>query len=195
MAKLSGRHTALLIVDVINHFEFPGGDELLVHAERTVKPLLALRRAAHAAGAPVIYANDNFGDWHSDSSRILKRCRRRGCPGADFTRKLAPLARDYFVLKPANSAFYSTTLETLLRALNVRTLILAGLAAENCVLFTAHDAYLRGFRLHVPEDCVASQRPADARRALEQMKLTVKASVAPSTSITFGPRARAGKTA
>jgi nicotinamidase-related amidase len=98
-----------------------------------------------------------------------------------------PLARDYFVLKPANSAFYSTTLETLLRELKVRTLIVAGLAADNCILFTAHDAYLRGFRLYVPEDCVASQRAADARRALEQMKQTVKANTAPSESLHFTP--------
>jgi nicotinamidase-related amidase len=195
MTKLSGARTALVLIDVINHFEFPGGDQLLAHAEPTVKPLLALRRAAHAARAPVIYANDNFGDWHSDSNRILRRCRRRGCPGARFTRSLAPLGRDYFVLKPANSAFYSTTLETMLRALKVRALILAGLSAENCVLFTAHDAYLRGFRLHVPEDCVASEKSADARKALEQMQHTLKANIAPSHSLHFSPRPAASDVA
>jgi nicotinamidase-related amidase len=191
MAKLSASRTALLLVDVINHFEFPGGDDLLANAEQTVKPLLALRRIAHAAKAPVIYANDNFGDWHSDSRRILQRCRRRGCPGASFTRQLSPVARDYFVLKPANSAFFNTALEPLLRALGVKSLILVGLAADNCVLFTAHDAYLRGYRLHVPADCVASQKSADTRRALEQMQLTLKADVSPSTSIALSARARA----
>lgn len=190
MTKLSASRTALLLVDVINHFEFPGGDALLGNAEHTVKPLLALRRMAHAAQAPVIYANDNFGDWHSDSGRILQRCRRRGCPGASFTRRLSPLSRDYFVLKPANSAFYSTTLETLLRELKVKALILAGLSADNCILFTAHDAYLRGYRLHVPADCVASQKTADARRALEQMQLTLKADIRPSSSIAISGRAR-----
>lgn len=183
MARASTRKTALLIVDVINHFEFPGGDALLENAERIVKPLLALRRAAHARGVPVIYANDNFGDWHSDSNLILRRCMRRGCPGASFTRRLAPLARDYFVLKPANSAFYSTTLETMLRALKVERLVVVGLAADNCVLFTAHDAYLRGFKLHIPPDCIASQKASDTKRALEQMSLTCKADVRPSTSI------------
>jgi nicotinamidase-related amidase len=182
-ARSSAQKTALLIVDVINHFEFPGGDALLANAERTVKPLLALRRAAHARGMPVIYANDNFGDWHSDSGRIMRRCMRRGCPGAGFTKQLAPLARDYFVLKPANSAFYSTTLETLLRALKVQRLIVVGLTADNCVLFTAHDAYLRGFKLHIPSDCVASQRASDAKRALDQLKLTCKADVRPSGAV------------
>lgn len=187
MARVDARRAALLIVDVINHFEFPGGDALLEHAAAMVRPLLALRRAAHARGVPVIYANDHFGDWHSDSSRILARCARRGCPGAAFTRRLAPLRRDYFVLKPANSAFYSTTLETLLRALEVESLIITGLTAENCVLFTAHDAYLRGYALFVPSDCVASQQPGHARRALEQMQLTLKADIGPSTALTLGP--------
>jgi nicotinamidase-related amidase len=155
-----------------------------------VKPLLALRRAAHARGMPVIYANDNFGDWHSDSSRIVRRCMRRGCPGARFTKQLAPLARDYFVLKPANSAFYSTTLETLLRALKVERLIVVGLTADNCVLFTAHDAYLRGFKLNIPPDCVASQKDRDAKRALEQLKLTCKADVRLSSSFSWSSSRR-----
>jgi len=126
MARISGRHAALLMVDLINHFEFPGGEALLENAGSMVRPLLSLRRRAHAAGVPVIYANDNFDDWHSDSSLILKRCLRRGCRGARFTRSIAPQRRDYFVLKPANSGFYGTTLETMLRALEVEHLIIAG---------------------------------------------------------------------
>lgn len=184
MGVLSARHTALLLVDVVNHFEFPGGESLLDHAREMLGPLLALRRAAHARSLPVIYANDNFGDWHADSARIIRRCRGRGSRGASFVRKVAPSARDYFVLKPANSAFYNTALEPLLRSLGVRTLIIGGLSADNCVLFTAHDAYLRGYRLHVPSDCVASQSPADAERALEQMRLTLKASTSPSPTLT-----------
>jgi nicotinamidase-related amidase len=182
--------TALLFVDVVNHFEFPGGDRLLVHAHTIADNLLALRAAAHRAGTPVIYANDNFGDWRSDASRILASCCRRGRRGAAFARKLAPTRRDYFVLKPANSAFYCTALEPLLHALKVRSLILCGLTADNCVLFTAHDAYLRDYRLRVPSDCVASQRAADTRRALEHMRGTLKTDIRPSTAIALGTRKR-----
>jgi nicotinamidase-related amidase len=138
---------------------------------------------------PVIYANDNFGDWRSDWRTVVARCSRRSSPGAAFARKLAPTGRDYFVLKPANSAFYCTTLEPLLHALGVRTLILAGLTADNCVLFTAHDAYLRQYRVRVPEDCVASQTAGDTRRALEQMRIALKADTKPSSALTW-PRRR-----
>ncbi|HMI91270.1 MAG TPA: isochorismatase family cysteine hydrolase [Polyangiales bacterium] len=182
--------SALLFVDVVNHFEFPGGEQLLVNANAIAGNLLALRGAAHRARTPVIYANDNFGDWRSDASRILDSCCRRGRRGAAFARKLAPTRRDYFVLKPANSAFYCTALEPLLRELKVRTLILCGLTADNCVLFTAHDAYLRDYRLRVPADCVASQRAAETRRALDHMQDALKADIRPSTAIGFAGHKR-----
>jgi nicotinamidase-related amidase len=182
--------SALLFVDVVNHFEFPGGDKLLVNANAIAGRLLALRRAAHRAGVPVIYANDNFGDWRSDANRIIASCCRRGRRGAEFARKLAPTRRDYFVLKPANSAFYCTALEPLLRTLEARTLILCGLTADNCVLFTAHDAYLRDYRLRVPADCVASQRAAEVQRALEHMRTAVKADIRPSSELNFAGRKR-----
>jgi nicotinamidase-related amidase len=185
MARALPSGTALLFVDVVNHFEFPGGRALLAQAEAIAGSLRALRRKAHRAGVPVIYANDNFGDWRSDASRIVASCCRRSRPGAAFARKLAPTRREYFVLKPANSAFYCTALEPLLRDLKVKTLVVCGLAADNCVLFTAHDAYLRGFRLRIPADCVASQQASDTRRALEHMQSTLKADVRPSSELAF----------
>lgn len=176
---------AVLLVDVVNHFQFPGGRELLQAAEKIAPALRDLRTAAHRAKVPVIYANDNFGDWRSDSTRIVARCARSVARGGPFVRTLKPTRRDYFVLKPANSAFYCTTLDPLLHALGVRTLVLCGLTADNCVLFTAHDAYLRGYRLKVPADCVASQRAADSTRALEQMRLSLKADTRPSRALKF----------
>ena len=83
--------------------------------------------------------------------------------------------RDYFVLKPSNSAFYASVLETLLRHFDAETLILTGVATDNCVLFTAHDAYLRGFRLFVPRDCVAAETSARNSRALQIIGRTMKA--------------------
>jgi nicotinamidase-related amidase len=181
---MAGR-VAVLLVDVVNHFRFPGGRELLEAAHGIAPALRALRAAAHASGVPVIYANDNFGDWRSDSGQIVTRCSGGKTRAAAFVRKLAPTSRDYFVLKPANSAFYCTTLEPLLHALGAKTLVLCGLTADNCVLFTAHDAYLRGYRVRIPADCVASQRSADTKRALEQMRIALKADVRPSSALRF----------
>ena len=55
------------------------------------------------------------------------------------------------------------TARALARAVTGKTLVLTGVAANNCVLFTAHDAYMREFRLLVPRDCVASESEAVRR--------------------------------
>ena len=87
------------------------------------------------------------------------------------------------MLKPKHSGFFSTTLDTLLAYLQARTLIVTGLTADNCVLFTASDAYLRDYHLVVPPDCVASIDPAHTRQALEHMRRVLKADLTPSTAL------------
>jgi len=105
----------------------------------------------------------------------------RGKPIAEILRP--DLEHDYFVLKPKHSGFYSTTLDILLQYLGARTLILTGLTADICVLFTANDAYMRDFHLLIPSDCVASLDPAENGHALEHMRRVLKADIRPSTGI------------
>ena len=176
--------TALLFVDVITHMDFEGGERLAEQAERCVAPLLSLRRAAHHAGCPVIYANDNYGQWSATWKQLVASC-ARGHNGGAFTRSLRPTERDLFVLKARNSAFYCTALQPLLESYGVKTLVLAGLTADNCVLFTAHDAYLRGLRVVVPHDAVASQTSEGTRRALEQVQTVLKARVCSAAQVRF----------
>ena len=106
----------------------------------------------------------------------------RGRPLAELLR---PGKKDYFVLKPKHSGFYSTSLDILLRYLEVKTVILTGIAANICVLFTANDAYMRDFHLVVPSDCVASNTEEENRHALEQMRVVLKADVRPSDDPSF----------
>ena len=98
---------------------------------------------------------------------------------------MRPDEDDYFVLKPKHSGFFSTTLDILLDHLQVDTVILTGIAANICVLFTANDAYMRDFFLMVPEDCVASNTEEENRHALEQMRAVIKADTRPSTKLSF----------
>ena len=104
---------------------------------------------------------------------------------------LTPDADDYVVLKPKHSGFFSTTLDTLLRYLQVSTLILTGVAGNVCVLFTANDAFMRDFRLVVPADCVASIDAAENRHALAQMEAVLGADLTPSTELDLGALRRA----
>ena len=176
---------ALLLIDWINDLEFEGGDRLLPHALGAVKATAALRKRAKQAGVPVIYCNDNFGKWRSDFRATLEHVLQNDVRGKPIAELLEPDDDDYFVLKPKHSGFHSTTLEVLLAHLGARTLILTGIAGNFCVLFTAHDAYMRDFSLLVPRDCLASEDEADNRHALEHMADTCKADTGPSAAIDF----------
>lgn len=176
---------ALLLIDWINDLEFPGGDRLLPQALPAAKATAALRQRARRAGVPVIYCNDNFGKWRSDFRSLLEHVLGDDTRGKPIAELLKPDEDDYFVLKPKHSAFHSTTLEVLLAHVGARTLILTGIAGNFCVLFTAHDAYMRDFKLVVPRDCSASEQEADHRHALEHMAQTCKADIGPSSGIDF----------
>ena len=173
---------ALLLIDVINDFDFPEADQLLRYARPMARILLRLKRRAQKAGVPVIYVNDNFGRWKSDFRRTVDYCARRG-RGRDIVKLLRPEENDYFVLKPKHSGFFSTTLETLLRYLESQTLILTGIAGNFCVLFTANDAYMRDFHLFVPSDCTVSNTKKGNDSALRLMKKFLKADTRSSSRI------------
>ena len=176
---------ALLLIDVINDLEFDTGEAMLRAARPMARCLAALKRRAKEARVPVIYVNDNFGKWQSDLSRLLEHCRDDGVRGREIVKLLAPDEDDYFVLKPKHSGFYSTTLDTLLDYLRVRTLILTGIATNSCVLFTANDAYMRDFHIVVPSDCVAAADADAHEHALGQMRTVLKAVVAPAAELDF----------
>lgn len=176
---------ALLIIDMINDLDFAGGPKLLRQALPAAEAIRALKRRAAEAGAASIYVNDNFGQWRSDFRQIVAHCGREGMCGAPLVRTLEPAGDDYFVVKPKHSGFFTTTLELLLHALGARTLILTGVAGDICVLFTANDAYMRGFRLVVPPDCVASEMAAFNEQALALMERRLKAELTRSEAIDF----------
>jgi nicotinamidase-related amidase len=174
---------ALLLIDVINDFEFDGGDSLLELAMPVGRNIAELKRLSKQLGIPAIYVNDNFGKWQSDLNKIVSHCLDDGVRGEPFVRLLPPEADDYFVLKPKHSGFYCTSLELLLEHLGARILILAGIAGNNCVLFTANDAYMRDFKLVVPSDCSASLTSEDNDNALQQLEKVLKAEIRPSREL------------
>lgn len=177
---------ALLIVDVMNDLEFPGGEQLLVHALPMARVIHRLKAQARAAGVPCIYANDNFGRWRSDFREIVRHVREDGVRGQPIAELLRPDANDYFVLKPRHSAFFGTSLELLLEHFQTRTLVITGMAGNNCVVASATDAYMRGYRVVVPPDAVASERPELNEAALKHMSTVLKAQTVPAAEVDFG---------
>ncbi len=166
---------ALVLIDVINDLEFPGGDRLLEHALPMARSLAVLKRRCREVGIPAVYVNDNFGKWQEDQRKIVAHALADDVRGRPMVELLVPDEEDYFVIKPKHSGFYSTILETLLAYLHARTLIVTGITADICVLFTANDAYMRDYRLIIPSDCVAAVEPRETEHALAQMRSVLKA--------------------
>lgn len=175
--------TALLLIDVINDLEFDGAERMLPAAVQMADQIARLKQRARERQIPVIYVNDNFGLWRSDFRAQVQHCLNDGVRGQPIVERLRPEPDDYFVLKPKHSGFYSTVLELLLDHLGAQTLILTGIAGNICVLFTANDAYVRDYRVIVPQDAIVSNTPEENEHALRQMRDILKADTRPTTDL------------
>ncbi|MCA1066645.1 isochorismatase family cysteine hydrolase [Rossellomorea sp. AcN35-11] len=173
--------TALLIIDIMNPFDFKHGETLAKHAGKIVDPINSLRHYCTKHQYPTIYINDHYELWKADYKEIYQKCHNK--VSDPIMTPLKPKEDDFFLIKPKHSAFYGTALNTLLHHLNVKNLIITGIAGNICVLFTANDAYMREFNIIVPRDAIASVSDEDNRYALTMMKNVLKAKVDPTEGI------------
>ncbi len=183
-AQAPGR-TALLIIDMMNELDFDDADAIRDPARDAAAAILKLRDAADARDVPVIYVNDNGGRWHSDRTALIDTVIESGGAGAEIARMLRPRDKDYFVIKPQFSGFYATNLPVLLPKLEASRLILTGIAADICVLFTAADAHMREYDLWVPGDAIASFDSQRTRWSLDIMRQTMGADVRTLAELTM----------
>jgi nicotinamidase-related amidase len=164
------RKTALLIIDMLNTMQFPEAAQLRRFALPAARKIARLKEKLKKRGMPVIYVNDNFGQWKSDWEQVYEKCVEKKSLGKEMAEMLRPSPDDFFVLKPKHSGFYSTTLEVLLDDLGVRHLILTGMAGNLCVLFTANDAHMREYKVTVPRDCIASNTKKENEFTIKQLR-------------------------
>lgn len=172
-----GTRTALLILDMISEFEFPLGSLLVPPALRAAEHIRDMKRRAVSKRWPVIYVNDAPGPWESNPMEFIERCARPGARGRKIAELLAPTAKDHFLFKPRHSAFFDTPLNSVLSRLRVTRLILTGVTAHQCVLFTAMDAHVRGYQLAIPRRCVAAPKPSQTRYALTVLSDSLEAKI------------------
>jgi nicotinamidase-related amidase len=159
---------ALLILDMINPFDFPGGGRLRARTARIVPRLLALKARVRESGGHCLYVNDNFGRWQSEFGDLLEHV--QASAGADIAGRIAPDREDRSVLKPKHSGFFQTPLELLLEQNRVDTVVVTGIATDSCVLTTALDAHMRDLRCLVPSDCTEAMTDARKTAALTVLR-------------------------
>ncbi|KAB8136254.1 cysteine hydrolase [Gracilibacillus oryzae] len=171
------KKTAVMIIDMINDFNFVEGRMLLHHTKKIVPNIKKLKEFAREHDMPVIHVNDHYNTWETDYKAIAEACSRES--NLDIIEQGTPAEEDYFIMKPQMSAFFRTPLRSLLEELRIEHIIMAGVAGNICVLFTANDAHMRGYTIHVPENCVASNTERHNEEALQLMKKVFNANINP----------------
>lgn len=159
--------TALVVVDVLNHFDHDDGEELLrAFAARTPAMRAALGEARRRRAA-VVYVNDDLCGLGDPASVVRGALAGAGGP---LVAQLAPRAKEPVLLKPGYSAFAGTSLAGLLRRLGVRRVAIMGAVAEMCVLETASDALEEGLGVAVLAEATVPLESAEARAALRDLE-------------------------
>jgi nicotinamidase-related amidase len=164
---------ALLIIDMLNDFVQKGAPLEVPKARSIVNNVRRELEKARRAGLPVVYCCDRH-EPRDREFEIWPPHAIRGTKGAEVIDELKPIKGEPVVAKKTYSAFYRTNLEKVLKGLGVGHLILTGLVANICILYTAVDAYMRGFEVTVPEDCVAGFKTGDTRFVLRQIREVLK---------------------
>jgi nicotinamidase-related amidase len=167
--------SALIVVDMINAYDFPDAEKVVPSATEAVPVIQDL---IDGADGPVIYVNDNFGHWRSNRDELIEEALNGKHP--DLVEPIAPDDDALFVVKARHSIFYQTPLEYLLNQEGVDRVVLTGQVTEQCILYSALDAYIRHLEVRVPPDAVAHIYPNLADAALSMMERNMSADISPA---------------
>ncbi|GHB58140.1 isochorismatase [Streptomyces viridiviolaceus] len=174
-------NTALIVIDMINTYDHEDAELLIPSVESVVPVLTGLLRRARQREVPVIYVNDNFGEWRSHHGEILDKA--LSGPHAHLVDPLRPDDSSLFVVKARHSIFYETPLTYLVHQLGIDRLVLCGQVTEQCVLYSALDAHIRHLDVVVPRDAVAHIHADLADAALRMMQRNMAARVCDSREL------------
>ena len=184
--QIDPRHTALLIVDMQKDFCTPGfgaarAGRDLGPANRAIPEIGRLLAAARAAGATVAHVGfSTLPDQGSDSDTWLWKRRGAtvsspelciaGTEGTEFVDALAPAGGELIIHKHRYSAFTATDLDLLLRARDVRTIVVTGVSTNVCVETTFRAGFELGYAVAVPPESCASWSETLHEAALENVR-------------------------
>jgi nicotinamidase-related amidase len=178
--------TALIVVDMLNSYEHDDADELTKSVEAVVEPLSQLIARAEDEGVELVYVNDNYGDWKSSQEDLARQALEGARP--DLVEPLLPPDSADFVVKARHTIFYMTPLEYLLGQKEIDRVILTGQVTEQCILYSALDAYVRHLQVSIPRDGVACIHEHLADAALEMMERNMGAELTSCADVKLSGR-------
>jgi nicotinamidase-related amidase len=175
--------TALIVVDMLNAYEHEDAERLTESVKLVVDPISELIARAECEGVELVYVNDNYGDWRVSQEDLVKQALSGARP--DLVEPVVPPKDADFVMKARHTIFYMTPLEYLLGQKEIGHLVLAGQVTEQCILYSALDAYVRHFEVSIPRDGVAHIHENLADAALEMMKRNMNAEITSCADVKF----------
>ena len=177
--------TALVVVDMLNTYEHEDADKLTASVREVLPNIVDLvERATDDGDVEVVYVNDLYGQWNAGRSELLERVVRGRY--RELIEPIAPAEDAIFIVKARHSIFYETPLEYMLRQQGIEKLVLAGQVTEQCILYSALDAYIRHMDVVVPRDAVAHIHADLADAALRMMQINMRAEVVPAAECLRG---------
>jgi len=153
--------TAVLVIDMVRDFtDMQNGKTPNADAGKIVPMIDRFVDEARARGATIIWVIDSHRpgkpDWELQNVRA--HC-EEGTPGVELAPPLEPTAEDYVINKRRYSAFVGTDLDLILRDNHINTIVLTGTKTNVCIRATAQDGFEHNYRVIVPRECVATDKP------------------------------------
>jgi nicotinamidase-related amidase len=175
------KKTALIVIDMINSYDHPDADKLTKSVEEALPKMVDLVERAADEDVTTIYVNDNFGAWNSNREELVESALEGEYK--ELVEPIRPEKDTAFVVKARHSIFFETPLSYLLTENDVERVVLVGQATEQCILYSALDAYIRHFEVAIPRDAVAHIHEHLADAAFEMMEINMDAEIADAESI------------
>jgi nicotinamidase-related amidase len=177
-------NTALIVVDMLNRYQHEDAEALRHSVRDTLPAMQGLVQHASDADVPVVYVNDNYGDWSAGRPELCKRALEGSDPS--LVEPIIPGEQAAFLVKARHSIFYETQLDYMLRDQDIERLILIGQVTEQCILYSALDAYVRHYSIVVPGDAVAHIHADLADAALRMMETNMAAEITTAQRCSLG---------
>ena len=164
----SPHNTAVLVIDMLNDFCVEGGAMVLPGSERLLPAQNSVINTVREGGGVVAFIIDSHRPDLRRDREYLKRSPHcvEGSWGAQVMDGLDQHDDDLRILKRRYSGFFNTDLDLTLKDMEIDTVIAMGVVTNICVRSTVHDAFFHGYRVVVPEDCVAATGPREQDSSL-----------------------------
>jgi nicotinamidase-related amidase len=176
-------NSAVVVIDMLNPYDHEDAEPLMASVREALPAMSDLLARAREEDVPVVYVNDNHGDWSACRPELVDRALQGRAP--ELVEPIEPPPDVGFVVKARHSIFYQTQMEYLLRQQEIERIVLVGQVTEQCILYSALDAYVRHIAVAVPRDAVAAIHDDLAAAALRMMERNMRADVAAAAECTL----------